>query len=90
MNEELIAELGDAMKRREKAQAAIARWQDQLDDANEDIQELSQRIAAAVTEDPEDDEDDEGEDEPQGEPVTVYGSTANEYETRIFEPVQEP
>lgn len=88
MNEELIAELADAMKRREKAQAAIARWQDQLDDANEDIQELSQRIAGAVIEDPEDDED---EDEHQGEPVTVYGSsTANEYETRIFEPVQEP
>jgi phage shock protein A len=45
MNEELISELSEAMKRREKAQAAVARWQEQLNDANEDIQELSARIA---------------------------------------------
>lgn len=45
MNEELIDELGEAMKRREKARAAIARWREQFDDANEDIQELSARIS---------------------------------------------
>jgi predicted nucleic acid-binding Zn-ribbon protein len=55
MNEELIAELSEAMKRREKAQAAVARWTEQLTDANEDIQELSARITdyAATTGNPE-------------------------------------
>lgn len=45
MNEELLNELAEAMKRREKALAAVARWQEQLNDANEDIAELSARIA---------------------------------------------
>jgi len=44
MNEELITELAEAMKRREKATAAVARWTEQLTDANEDIRELSARI----------------------------------------------
>ena len=45
MNEELLNELAEAMKRREKSLAAVDRWTQQLDDANEDIAELSGRIA---------------------------------------------
>lgn len=44
MNEELLDELSQAMKRRDKAAAAIARWQEQKNDAEEDIRELSARI----------------------------------------------
>ena len=46
MNEELLNELAEAMKRREKSLAGINRWTEQLNDANEDIAELSGRIAA--------------------------------------------
>lgn len=53
MNEELLGELAEAMKRREKANAAIARWTEQLEDANEDIKELSARITQATAADPE-------------------------------------
>lgn len=53
MNEELLNELSEAMKRRDKATAAIARWQEQKDDAEEDIRELSSRITESVASDPE-------------------------------------
>lgn len=48
MNEELLDELSDAMKRRDKALAGRARWQEQLEDAEEDIRELSARITEAT------------------------------------------
>lgn len=44
MNEELLDDLSAAMKRRDKALAARARWQEALDDAEEDIREMSARI----------------------------------------------
>lgn len=80
MNEELIDELGEAMKRREKARAGIARWQEQFDDANEDIQELSARIVG-------------GNSEPEVEVEVEVESAGVEapyiYGNRIFEPVTE-
>ena len=77
MNEELISELAEAMKRREKAQAAVARWTEQFDDANEDIQELSARIAG--------NSQPEVEVESAGvEPPYIYDNG-----NRIFEPVTE-
>lgn len=83
MNEELIDELGEAMKRREKARAAIARWQEQFNDANEDIQELSARIAdyAPTHGNPEPEVEVESADEEA--PYVYYNGT------RIFEPVTE-
>jgi hypothetical protein len=48
MNEELLNELSEAMKRRDKAAAAIARWTESKDDAEEDIRELSARITQAT------------------------------------------
>lgn len=81
MNEELIDELGEAMKRREKARAGIARWREQFDDANEDIQELSARIAeyAPTT----------GNPEPEVE-VESAGVKETYFEgNRIFEPATE-
>lgn len=50
MNEELLNELSEAMKRRDKANAAIARWTEQKTDAEEDIAELSARIAGVEAE----------------------------------------
>ena len=49
MNEELLNELSEAMKRRDKATAAIARWQEQKEDAEEDIRELSARITETAS-----------------------------------------
>jgi ABC-type Fe3+-hydroxamate transport system substrate-binding protein len=84
MNEELIDELGEAMKRREKARAAIARWQEQFDDANEDIQELSARIAGEFDPEP------ESEPEVEVESAGAEGPYVYDNGNRIFEPVQEP
>jgi len=77
MNEELLSELSEAMKRREKALAGNARWQEQLTDAEEDIAELSQRITDTMNK------------APEPEQLYVGTTTANEYEPRIFEPVTE-
>ena len=81
MNEDLLTELAEAMKRREKALAAVARWTEQLTDANEDIQELSARIAdyAATHGNPP-----EAPEVADAEAPYVY-----EPEQRMFEPVQE-
>lgn len=60
MNEDLLDELSAAMKRRDKALAARARWQEQLEDAENDIQLLSARITESVAgEDDDEDDDDE-------------------------------
>lgn len=71
MNEDLLNDLNDAMKRREKAQNAIIRWQEQLNDANEDIRELSARIAGV--------EDEEAEEEapvqPEWTPAATWHNT---------------
>lgn len=52
MNEELLNELSDAMRRRDKANAAIVRWAESKADAEEDIAELSARIAGVEAEAP--------------------------------------
>lgn len=77
MNEELLTQLADAMKRREKAQNGKARWEEQLNDANEDIAELSSRIAGGL--EPEEDEDDEDE-APQ--PAPLYYNSDGVYTTQ--------
>jgi ribosome maturation factor RimP len=86
MNDELIAELSEAMKRREKAQAAVARWAAQLNDANEDITELSGRITAAA------DDDDEEEDEVpvEVESAGVEAPYYHDEEPRFFQPAPVP
>jgi F0F1-type ATP synthase membrane subunit b/b' len=83
MNEELIADLAEAMKRREKAQAAIARWSEQLNDANEDIQEMSARIAeyAPTTGNPEPEVEVEAE-------TAAHDPWATNDEPRIWTPEQ--
>lgn len=69
MNEDLLNDLNDAMKRREKAQNAIIRWQEQLNDANEDIRELSARIAGV------EDDDEEAEEEAPVQPEWAPSAT---------------
>jgi chromosome segregation ATPase len=87
MNEELISELSEAMKRREKAQAAVARWTDQLNDANEDIKELSARITAAADDDDVDEEEDA---EPEVESAGVEAPYYHNEEPRFFQPAPVP
>lgn len=79
MNEDLLNDLGDAMKRRDKAAAAIARWQEQKEDAEEDIKELSARITQAAGEDPE--APTYGNPEPEAE--VLYAGFKNENWTTI-------
>lgn len=86
MNEELINQLGEAMKRREKARIGLARWQEQLDDANEDIQELSGRIAEYTATA----SDSDPQVEVEAEVETIYQQMDTDpYAPRIFEPVTE-
>ena len=78
MNEELLNELAEAMKRREKSLAAVDRWTQQLNDANEDIAELSGRIADhAVT-----------HGNPTPEELEEAFAAEAETPERTFEPVQ--
>lgn len=76
MNEELLNELTEALKRRDRANAAIVRWTEQRDDAEDDIQELSTRITDAHRV--------ENPAGPEPEPVTHYGS----YEPVEYAPEQ--
>lgn len=86
MNEDLLDDLSAAMKRRDKALAARARWQEQLEDAEEDIRELSARITEAAT----DEDDDEDDDEAALQEVVEGSGVAIEPATWAWTNEQEP